>query len=152
MAKAKPVIKAAALDKTINSSTEALSKASDAAGTAVISKVAEAKSIADEIQRHLKKKSTLTKRSKVVIAKYKKSPDAAGKKSVGAIEKELKLTQASLVKARASKVSVVTELTALRAVTRRLNAYTKAITAADKVLNKPVRRKKKSAIKAIKAK
>ena len=72
MAKAKPVVKAAALEKTINTSIEALSKASDAAGTAVTKKTAEAKKLTAEVKRHTKKKVTLTKRNKAATAKVKK--------------------------------------------------------------------------------
>ena len=43
MAKAKPIIKAAALDKTISTATDSLSKACGEATTAVTVKVAEAK-------------------------------------------------------------------------------------------------------------
>ena len=149
MVKTKPVIKAAALEKTITTSIEALSKASDAAGTAVTKKIAENNKLQIEIGRHLKKKTILTKRSKAAVTKYKKSPDAASKKSIDAIAKELNLIQVALKKARASKVLVLAELVALRAATKRLSAYTRAITAADKVLNKPVVKKKRSTKKAI---
>ena len=46
-------------------------------------------------------------------------------------------------KTRASKAVVLTELASLKAASKRLTAYTKAITAADKVLNKPAKRRSK---------
>ncbi len=114
-----------------------------------VKKVTENNILQIEIRRHLKKKTILTKRSKAAVTKYKKSPDAASKKSIDAIAKELNLIQVALKKARASKVLVLAELVALRAATKRLSAYTRAITAADKVLNKPVVKKKRSTKKAI---
>ena len=143
MAKAKPVVKAAALDKTINASTDSLTKACGDAATAVTKKTAEAKKLLAEVKRHLKKKSTLTKRSKTAAAKLKKDTNAANKKAVAAVAKELKATKAALDKARASKTVVLTELAALKAASKRLTAYTKAIAAANKVLNKPAKKRRK---------
>ncbi len=142
MATAKPVISAADLDKTINTSTEALSKACGAANTAVTKKIAEAKKISTNISRLLKKKATLTKRSKAAVTRHKKSPIAANKKSMDTVAKELKLTQEALGNARAGKIVVLEELSTLRSTAKRVNAYTKAISAADKVLNKPVRKRR----------
>jgi len=143
MAKAKPVVKAAALDKTINASTESLTKACGNAATAVTKKTAEAKKLLAEVKRHTKKKTTLTKRSKTAAAKLKKDTNAANKKAVATVAKELKATKAALDKARASKAVVLTELAALKAASKRLTAYTKAIAAADKALNKPAKKRRK---------
>lgn len=142
MAKAKPVVKAVALDRTINAATDSLTKARGNAETAVTKKSAEAKKLLAEVRRHLKKKTTLTKRSKTAAAKLKKDTNAANKKAVAAVAKELKATKTSLEKARANKATVLTELAALKAASKRLTAYTKAIAAADKVLNKPAKKKR----------
>ncbi len=143
MAKAKPVVKAAALDKTINASTDSLTKACDNAATSVTKKSAEAKKLTAEVKRHTKKKATLTKRNKTAAAKLKKESNAANKKAVTAVAKELKTTKVALDKARASKAVVSTELSALKSAAKRLTAYTKAIAAADKVLNKPAKKRRK---------
>ena len=142
MARAKPVVKAAALDKTINAATDSLTNACSSAETAVTKKAAEAKKLLVEVKRHLKKKTTLTKRSKTATAKLKKDTNAANKKAVAAVTKELNATKTALDKARASKAVVLTELGALKAASKRLTAYTKAIAAADKVLHKPVKKKR----------
>ena len=142
MQKAKPVIKAAALDKKINSSMEALSNASASTALAITKKAVEAKKLTAEVKRHSKKKMTLTKRNKTATTKNKKLPNAANKKAAAAVVKELNSTKAALDKSRANKAVVTTELAALRAAAKRLNAYTKAIAAADKVLNKPVKKKR----------
>jgi len=144
MAKAKPIIKAAALDKKINSSAEALGNACADAATAITKKAAEAKKLTAEVKRHSKKKMTLTKRNKTATAKNKNSPNAANKKAAAAVVKELKSTKAALDKSRANKAVVTTELAALRSAAKRLNAYTKAIAAADKILNKPVKKKRRT--------
>jgi len=143
MAKAKPVIKATALDKTINASTDSLTKACGNAATAVTKKSAEAKKLLAEVKRHLKKKTTLTKRNKTAAAKLKKDANAANKKAAATVAKELKSTKAALDKARTNKAVVLTELAALKSASKRLGAYTKAIAAADKVLNKPAKKRRK---------
>lgn len=142
MAKAKPVVKAAALDKTINASIDSLTKACGSAETAVTIKSAEAKKLLAEVKRHLKKKTTLTKRSKTAGAKLKKEANAANKKAVAAVTKELNATKAALDKSRASKAVVLTELASVKTAAKRLTTYTKAIAAADKVLNKPAKKRR----------
>ncbi len=142
MAKAKPVVKAAALDKKITASTDSLTKACGDAVIAVTAKTAENKKLTAEIKRHAKKKAVLTKRRKATAAKLKKIANAENKKSVAAVTKEMKSVQSALDKARASKSAVSTELAALKASSKRLTAYTKAISAIDKVLNKPVKKKR----------
>ena len=143
MAKAKPVVKAAALDKTINASIDSLTKAYSDAVTAIAKKSAEAKKLLTEIKRHLKKKATLTKRSKAATAKLKKDANAANKKAVTAVARELKATNAALDKARARKTVILTELAALKISSKRLMVYTKVIATADKALNKPAKKRRK---------
>ena len=141
----KSIIKAGALDKIINSSTEALDKACNAASKAVAKKAAEAKKLTAEVKRHSKKKATLSKRKKTASTRQKKNPNAENRKAVTAVIKEIKSTGSALDKARASKAVTSTELSALKSAEKRLSAYTKAIAAADKVLNKPKKRRKKAA-------
>lgn len=143
MAKAKPVIKAAALGKKLDAHAESLSKATSHAATAVTTKTAEAKKLATKVKRHTKKKSTLAKRLKTATAKLKKEANAANKKALAAVTKEMKDIKSALDKSRAHKELVAIELAALKAASKRLNAYTKAIAATDKALNKPVKKKKK---------
>ena len=143
MAKAKTIIKAAALDKTIDASTGALTKACGSANSAVTGKAAEAKKLTVEVKRHTKKKATLTKRNKTAAAKAKKDASAANKKAAVSVAKELKAIKSALDKARANKAVVAAELASLKAASKRLTGYTKAIAAVDKVLNKPVKKKKR---------
>ena len=85
---------------------------------------------------------SLTKRNTTASAKLKKEASATNKKAVAAVVKELKATNAALTKVRTSKAAVLTELASLKSSSKRLNAYTKAIAAADKVLNKPVKKRR----------
>ncbi len=146
MAKEKPVVKAAALNKTISASIDSLTKACSDAVTAVAKKTAEAKKLTSEIKRHVKKKTTLTKKSKTAAAKLKKDTNTANKKAAATVVKELKSTKAALDKARASKAVVLTELASLTAASKRLTAYTKAIAVADKTLNRPAKKRRKRKI------
>ncbi len=142
-AKTKTIIKAAALDKTIDTSTDALNVACSSADSAVTAKTAEAKKLTAEVKRFTKKKTTLTKRNKTAAAKVKKDANAANKKAAASVAKDVKATKSALDKARANKAVVAEELAALKAASKRLTAYTKAISAADKVLNKVAKKKKK---------
>ena len=143
MAKAKPVIKAAALGKTLDAHAESLSKASSHAATAITKKTAEAKKLLADVKRHTRKKGTLAKRIKTATTKLKKEANAANKKAVAAVTKEMNSIKSALDKSRAHKALVAIELTALKAASTRLTAYTKAVAAADKALNKPAKKKKK---------
>jgi len=147
MAKAKPILKAAAIDKTVTTATESLSKANSNADTAVTAKKAEEKKLTAQIKQQMRKKKTLAKRSKTTAAKLKKDTNAENKKAAAAVAKEMKTVSTALDKARVSKKVVSTELAALKATSKRLTAYTKAINAADKVLNKPVKKKAKKKAK-----
>jgi thiamine kinase-like enzyme len=142
MVKAKPVAKAVALDKKINTSVDALSKANSEANAAVTKRTAEAKKLLAEVKRHLKKKTTLTKRSKTASATLKKDANAANRKAGATITKELKTTQSALDKARTGKAVVLTELASLRIASKKLNAYSKAIASCDKALNKPAKKRR----------
>jgi chromosome segregation ATPase len=144
MAKAKPVIKAAALSKTLDTHADSLHTASSHAATAVTAKTAEAKKLTTDVKRHTKKKATLYKRIKTATARLRKDASAANKKAAATVTKEYNAIKAALDKSRAHKALVAAELTALKAASKRLNAYTKAVAAADKVLNKPVKKKRKA--------
>ena len=141
MAKTKPIIKAAALDKTISTATDSLSKACGEATTAVTVKTDEAKKLTVEVKRLTKKKAVLTKRSKTAAARLKKDANAINKKAMATVTKDKKATQSALDKARTSKAVVSTELAALKAASKRLTAYTKSIAAIEKVLNKPAKKR-----------
>jgi hypothetical protein len=142
MATAKPVVNAAALDKTINASVEAIANATSAANAAVTSKSAEYKKLLTEVKRHTKKRGVLTKRGKAAETKNKKTPNAANMKAVADISKQLKETLVVQENARASKSAVIAELSLLKASQKRLNAYSRAISSADKVLNKPIKKRR----------
>ena len=142
MPKAKPVIKAAALDKKIATATQSLTAACDDANKAVAKRTAEQKKLIAEIKRHLKKARTLTRKSKTASNKLKKDPSAANRKALADITKEITATRKAKLKAQTTKKSLQEELAALKASAKRLNTYTKAIAASDKVLNKPARKKR----------
>lgn len=143
MAKSKPIMKAAALDKTITSATESLMKAGSNAAAAVTAKQAEEKKLNTQIKQYTKKKATLTKRNKTAAARLKRDPSAVNKKAAATVSKDLNAIKTALEKTRANKTALSTELSALKAAAKRLTAYTKGINAADKVLNKPAKKKRK---------
>lgn len=147
MATTKPVLKAAALDKTVATATENLIKACTNADAAVNAKKSEEKKLTAQVKLHTRKKAALNKRNKTAAAKLKKDANAANKKVAATVTRELKTARSALDKVRANKSVVSTELSALRATAKRLTAYTKAINAVDKKLNKPVKKKAKKKAK-----
>ena len=142
----KTIIKSSALNKTIDAATSSIETASNDASKAVDKVTSDAKKLTAEVKRHTKKRSTLTKRKKTTAARQKSNPNAENRKALAAVVKELKTTISAQDKARTNKAKTTDELTALRDASKKLNAYSKAIAAADRALNKPkkkVRRKSK---------
>ena len=142
----KTIIKSSALNKTIDAATSSIESASNDAGKAVAKVTSDAKKLTAEVKRHTKKRSILTKRKKAATTKQKSNPNAANRKALATVVKELKSTISAQEKARTNKTKTTEELNGLRDASKRLNAYSKAIAAADRVLNKPkkkARRKSK---------
>jgi hypothetical protein len=143
----KPVIKNAALVKVIESSLSNLEAATANGAKALALATKKSKQSSAEGKRLSKKRVTLIKRRKTAAAKAKKDPVAANTKALKAVERELAAIRKDAAKNKTVRVANFEELSGLRANCKRLNAYSKAIAAADRVLNKPkkkARRRKAS--------
>mgnify|MGYP003624287049 CR=1 FL=1 len=133
----KKIIKNAALAKVIDSSLTNLEAATANGAKALALATKNSKQSAAEGKRLSKKRVTLIKRRKTASAKVQKDPIAANKKALSAVDKELAAIRKAAAKNKIVKAANFEELSGLRVSCRRLSAYNKAITAADKVLNKP---------------
>lgn len=147
MAKAKKSIaKSAAVEKGLADAMERLAKTFAAGDQAVDSRTKDGKKFAVAVKRLSKRKAILGKKKKTAGNRIKKDPTKENKATLRAIVKDLTSTTRDLTKAQAVKKVNATELAALKATHKRTSAYTKAVGAADKILNKaPKKRKTKTA-------
>ncbi len=138
MAKAKkPIVKSAAVEKLLASAIEKLTEAQSKSEKAVAARTKDAKKFATAVKRLAKRKATLTKRKKAATKRAEKNSSADNRKALRTVIKDLATATRELAKARKIKAANSAELTPLKAVQKRLNAYTKGIAQANKVLNKP---------------
>lgn len=143
----KPNIKNAALVKTLETSLTNLENANINGAKALASATATAKKHSAESKRLNKKRMTLIKRRKAAAARAQKDPVAANNQALKAVDKELAMIRKAVAKSNQVKSAQYEELSGLRISCRRLAAYSKALAAADRVLNKPkkkTRRRKAS--------
>ena len=146
--KKRPIAKSASVEKNIDVALERLDAACTEGDKAVAARSKIAKKLNAESRRLNKKRATLVKRSKVAAVKAKADPSAATRKALREAVTELAATRKALAKTRAAKAVNTPELAALKVAQRQANAYGKAIVLADKVLNKPKKKRKKRAKKA----
>ena len=146
--KKKPIAKSASVEKNIAVALERLDAACTEGDKAVAARSKIAKKLNAESRRLNKKRATLVKRSKVAAVKAKADPSAANRKALREAVTELAATRKALAKTRAAKAVNSPELAGLKFAQRQANAYGKAIVLADKVLNKPKKKRKKRAKKA----
>lgn len=137
------IISSVAVEKTTDTSLSNLDKVCKDAAAAVETKTKEAKKLAIEIKRLSKKRAALMKRKKTAAAKLKKDAGAENRKVLKAVEKDIAQTAKELNKLKPAKVSVSEELVALKAGCKRVTAYVSAIEKTDKILNKPIKKRKK---------
>jgi hypothetical protein len=143
--KKKSVVKNIALVKVLDTALANLDMATTNGAKVLALATKNSKQSALEGRRLSKKRVTLIKRRKAAAAKAQKDPVAANKAALKAVDKELAAIRKAAAKNRTVKAANFDELSGLRTSCKRLNAYTKAIAAADKALNKPkkkVRRRK----------
>jgi small-conductance mechanosensitive channel len=146
-AKKAAVVKGIALEKNIASSISGLTAAFEAGAKAVESRSADAKKFLAENKRLAKKRAALVKRKKTTTNKIKKDPsNAEAKKVLRGIEKEITDISKQIAKLKPQKDTNAEELAALRSSLKRATAYVKGIEQADKVLNKPIKKKRRRTV------
>jgi hypothetical protein len=149
MAKArKKIVSSASVENNIASAVEKLSAASGDSEKAVAERSRTGKKLTAELRRLRKRRAMLMKRKKTAASKAKEWPSGETRSALRTVEKDVATTTRDLAKARAAKAVNTPELAALKAAQRQSNAYMKAVDQADKVLNKPKKRRKRARKKA----
>ncbi len=141
------VMKSAVLEKLVSGSMNNLQVASDGGAKAIASRSAEAKKLLAESKRISKKRAILIRRKKTTSMKLKKVADAATRKILRDVEKELAAIKKVGEKVRASKTSLAEELKGLKENQKRAATYLNVIEKADKILNKPKKKKRRRRVK-----
>ena len=144
MAKKKRTIaKSASVEKNVATALERLNAACSDGDKAVAVRSKTSKKLSAESRRLNKRRGTLLRRKKAAAIKAKATPSVETRKALREAVRELAATRKALAKTRAAKAINSPELAALKAPQRQANAYGKAITQADKVLNKPRKKRRK---------
>jgi len=128
--------------KTIDAAITDLTEMVSLTAQAVIEKSTEKKRLLTSAKRLAKKRATLARKIKTAAGKFKKEATAANKKIVALLKKEHASLKKELLKLTARKSQSAKELAALKLSSKRASAYKKAISASDKVLNKPKKKRR----------
>jgi len=143
MAKAKRIVKSHAVEKAVNSAMSTLSNAGVECSKSITAATKQAKSYLAEAKRLGKKRVMLLKRKKSAAARLKKTANAVNRKAHKAVEKELAAVKKAIAKLTPVKSAHAIELSSLKASLKRITAYTGVLGKADKLLNKPKKKKRK---------
>ena len=140
-------VKGAASHKAVDSAVATINDIAASATNAVIAVDKEYKKLQKTAKSLSRKRATLMRKTRTAAKRLKKDVSVANKKAVAVIKKDVAAVKKEAEKVNKLKSTVSEELAALKAASKRAVAYAKSVTAADKVLNKPKkkRRKKKAA-------
>ena len=139
------IAKSASVEKNIATSLEKLAAACRDGDKAVAARSKISKKLNAESRRLNKKRAALLKRKKTAATKAKATASAETRKALRVAVVELAAIRKALAVLRAAKAVNTPELAALKVAQRQANAYEKAIAQADKVLNKPKKKRRKRA-------
>jgi len=139
----KPVIKNTALVRVIDTSLANLETATTNGVKALALATKKSKQSATEGRRLNRKRVALIKRRIATGKKAKKNPDAATKKALTVVNRELAAIRKAVAKNKIVKAANFEELSGLRVSCRRLAAYMKTLAATDRILNKPKKKTRK---------
>jgi len=142
MAKAKKLVKASALANLVCSATENLATAVNDGMAADNSLSRDKKKLVAEKRRLAKKRTVLTKKKTAASARLKKTPNAETRKAVATITKELAAIKKTGDQTRAVASANAEELKAVKATLKQATAYLAVIEKADKILNKPKKKRR----------
>ncbi len=141
--KKKPVTRNSVIAKTLESSVSNLVAALVKVDKAVTVKSSQSKKMMNETRRLKKRRLSQMGKKKRAIAADRKGSTGATRKIVRSITAELGATKKALVKTTAARQAVLQELTGLNDSQKKLRAYVKGITAADRKMARPKRRRAK---------
>ena len=146
--KAKPNVKNSSAAKLVDSSIENLVSTDTQVNKAVTAISKEVKTLGKSIKTLSNKRKALTKKRIAAAKKTKKEPNAVNKKAGKAIVREIDINKKESTKLTAKKTILSDELKGLRITQKRTSLYLKAVAAADKVIAKPKKKKRKKSVKS----
>jgi len=141
--KKKPVTRNSVIANTIESSVSSLATALEKVDKAVTTRSSESKKLLGETRRLGKRRIAQMGRKKRAIAAEKRNSSADTRKAVRSATSELETTKKAQVKTTAARQAVLQELSGLKESQKKLRAYVKGITAADRQMARPKRRRAK---------
>lgn len=141
--KKKPIAKAVMVEKSLENALVNLEAAFESGTNAVAERSQTGSQSAKLVARLSKKRVALMKRKKLATDRVKKEASVDNKKALRDLTKELDTIKKELDKAKIAKDANNAELNPLRAALKRVTAYRKGIATADKVLNKPKKKKRR---------
>ena len=144
-AKKKPIIRSTQFINTIDTSVESLNEALNKGEVAVTRRSKDSLKQLALIRRLKKKKQTLLNRKTRATAIQKKAPSAEIAKQIRDSGREIESIKKQLTKATALRQANLAELSVIRANLRRASAYVRAINSAENQLNKPKKRRRRTA-------
>lgn len=150
-AKKKTPAKSTSLEAKVASAIQHLEDVAAHGDVAVNLRSAASKKLSNLSSRLSKKRAALMKRKKIITAKMKTAPTPDLRKLLRDIEKEVKTVTRDLTKARAEKSGHTVELAGLKEHLKKATTYLKHIGHADKILNKPKKKRKKKTSKKVAA-
>ena len=140
--KKKPLIKSSMAKSKLETAVSVLSAACEEGNKAIIARAKDGKKNASLVSRLSKRRTALVKRKSAAAARLKKDASADNRKALNAVNKDIKSVSSELKKAKSVKDANNLELSGLRATLKSANAYMKAIAAADRVLNRPKKKRR----------
>ena len=140
--KKKPLIKSSMAKSKLETAVSVLSAACEEGNKAIIARAKDGKKNALLVSRLSKRRTALVKRKSAAAARLKKDASADNRKALNAVNKDIKSVSSELKKAKSVKDANNLELSGLRATLKSANAYMKAIAAADRVLNRPKKKRR----------
>lgn len=148
--KKKTMIKSNVAKNRFEAAIVALSTTCEEGNKAVDARAKQGKKNAALVARLSKKRTALLKRKKTAAIRLKKDSSADNHKALSIVTKDINAVAKDLKKAKSGKDANNLELSGLRATLKSANAYMKAISVADKILNKPKKKKRRAKKKASK--
>ena len=141
--KVNKTVKGATHLKAVDSAIASINDVAATATKAVIATEKEYKKLVKAAKSMNKKRAALMKKAKTATNRMKKDTSTANKKMVSVIKKDIAAIKKELAKHQSVKSVVSEELATLKLASKRAVAYTKVVVGADKVLNKPKKKKRK---------
>lgn len=141
--KAKKTVKGTTHLNVVDSAIANINDVATAATKAVIATEKEYKKLTKTAKSINKKRASLMKKAKTATNKMKKDASAANKKAMAVIKKDIAAIKTEVAKHKSVKSAVAEELATLKSASKRAVAYAKVVAGADKVLNKPKKKKRK---------